>query len=58
MTLTDNEMQLLRETVKRGIAALDADAYAALPYKVRKVLRGRWDLPGGPLKTDENRRPA
>lgn len=66
VSCTDLEMELMREALRRGIEALNADDYAALPYKVRKVLRGkdpesgtrRWTLPGGPLELDEDRRTA
>lgn len=58
--LTDNEMELLREIVHRGLGTLDEGAIASLPYKVRKVLadKERWSWPPGPLIADEDRRPA
>jgi hypothetical protein len=60
LRLTDNEMEMLREAVNRGLATLDADQREALPYKIRKVLMrdARWELPHGPLIPDEDRRPA
>jgi hypothetical protein len=58
LRLTDNEMEMLREAVNRGLATIDDDQRAALPWKIRKVLRdGRWELPHGPLIADEDRRP-
>ena len=57
--LTDNEMQMLREAVNRGLGVLNDDQTRALPYKVRKVLHSnRWSMPHGPLIPDEDRRPA
>lgn len=58
--LTDNEFEMLREAVNRGLGALDANDREALPYKIRKVLYSgdRWELPHGPLTPDEDRRPA
>ena len=57
--LTDNEMEVLREAVHRGLATIDQDQREAMPYKLRKVLvSSRWRLPRGPLMPDEDRRPA
>jgi hypothetical protein len=54
--LTDNEMEVLREAVKRGLPAIDK---TTMPYKLRKVLGSRrWRLPHGPLWPDDDRRPA
>jgi hypothetical protein len=59
LRLTDNEFEMLREAVNRGLAALDDSAREALPYKIRKVLHSnRWSLPHGPLSLDEDRREA
>jgi hypothetical protein len=60
VSCTDLEMELMREALRRGLEALNADDYAALPYKVRKVFRAtrRWTLPEGPLAIDEDRRAA
>jgi hypothetical protein len=58
LRLTDNEFEMLREAVNRGLATLDEDQIEALPYKIRKVLTrdGRWSLPHGPLWPDDDRR--
>jgi hypothetical protein len=57
LRLTDNEFEMLREAVNRGLATLDEDQREALNYKVRKVLfSDRWALPDGPLRADEDRR--
>jgi hypothetical protein len=58
--LTDNEFEVLREAVNRGLATFDPDQRKAMPYKLRKVLynSNRWSLPHGPLIPDEDRRPA
>lgn len=57
--LTDNEMNLLREAVNRGLGAFDEDEREHLPFKIRKVLRSsRWRRPDGPLMPDEDRRTA
>lgn len=54
--LTDNEMEVLREAVNRGLATIDKEA---MPYKLRKVLwSNRWSLPHGPLIPDDDRRTA
>jgi hypothetical protein len=59
LRLTDNEYEMLKEAVKRGLATLDANQREALPYKIRKVLHSnRWALPDGPLMADDDRRPA
>ena len=59
--LTDNEFELLRMAVNRGLVAFRRPGVRQrLPYKVRKVLdvSERWQLPHGPLIADEDRRPA
>lgn len=64
MNCTDMEMELLRRMVRRGLEVFDAEDFAALSYKERKVLRRtdphrrerRWELPDGPLVMDEDRR--
>jgi hypothetical protein len=54
LRLTDNEYEMLKEVVNRGLVGFDGDE---LPYKVRKVLgSNRWSLPHGPLIPDEDRR--
>ena len=59
LRLTDNEFEMLREAVNRGLATLDEDQREALPYKIKKVLHStRWSLPHGPLIADDDRRPA
>lgn len=59
LRLTDNEFEVLREAVNRGLASFDAAQREAMPYKLRKVLDSsdRWRLPHGPLIPDEDRRP-
>jgi hypothetical protein len=56
LRLTDNEFEMLREAVNRGLATLDDAQREALPWKIRKVLSPRWELPHGPLIPDEDRR--
>lgn len=56
LRLTDNEFEMLKEAVNRGLATIDEQQRAALPWKIRKVLSMRWDLPHGPLIPDEDRR--
>lgn len=61
LRLTDNEMELLQKAVLRGLVAFSREGVRErLPYKVRKVLMrdARWALPRGPLRPDEDRRPA
>jgi hypothetical protein len=60
LRLTDNEYEMLRAAVNKGLATLNTEERDALPYKVRKVLLSdnRWSLNGGPLAADEDRRPA
>jgi hypothetical protein len=60
LRLTDNEFEMLREAVNRGLATIDDAQREALPWKIRKVLTrdGRWELPHGPLIPDDDRRPA
>jgi hypothetical protein len=59
LRLTDNEFEMLREAVNRGLGALDQEARYALPYKLRKVLlTPRWERPDGPMSIDDDRRPA
>lgn len=59
VSLTDNEMELLRATVQRGLNTFETYAVEAMPHKIRKVFMDqRWDLPHGPLTADEDRRPA
>jgi hypothetical protein len=67
LRLTDNEFEMLKTAVNRGLAALSREEIDALPFKVRKVIDGgggannesfRWQLPHGPLIPDEDRRPA
>jgi hypothetical protein len=56
MRLTDNEMEVLREAVARGLDGMDKET---LPYKWKKVLsENRWLGPDGPLVADDDRRPA
>jgi hypothetical protein len=57
LRLTDNEMNLLREAVTRGLGAFGEEEREHLPYKVRKIfLSNRWAQPLGPLVADEDRR--
>lgn len=59
--LTDNEYEMLCEAVNKGLGAIALyHLDDRLPYKVHKVLHGdpRWKLPDGPLRPDEDRRPA
>jgi hypothetical protein len=66
LRLTDNEFEMLKTAVNRGLAALSREEIDALPWKVRKVIdghslhgeEGRWQLPHGPLIPDEVRRGA
>jgi hypothetical protein len=59
LRLTDNEMEMLRHAVARGLPDFQrVNVRERLPYKVRKVLMHdpRWALPHGPLVPDEDRR--
>lgn len=65
VSLTDNEFEMLREAVNKGLRAIEVyHLDDSLPYKLRKVLHGsgngptRWALPDGPLTPDEDRRAA
>ncbi len=56
LRLTDNEFELLREAVTRGLGALDEAAILALPYKVRKVFESKRWADRDPLTADGDRR--
>lgn len=57
--LTDNEYELLRAIVARGLGTVEPNQTDAWPYKIQKVLFSeRWTQPHGPLIADEDRRPV
>jgi hypothetical protein len=59
LRLTDNEMEMLRHVVARGLVDFQrVNVRERLPWKVRKVLTrdARWSLPHGPLWPDDDRR--
>ena len=60
LRLTDNEFELLRAVVNRGLGTLEPDHVEAWPHKICKILYSsqRWSLPHGPLSLDEDRREA
>lgn len=59
VNVTDNEYELMRAALNHGLKAMEAFRLdERLGYKVHKVLYSqRWEMPGGPLFVDDDRRP-